>query len=131
MNEAETIEMLLQIDEALSTQIEFWLTGTFALIITTFLVGARFSRPLRWLLAVLYTLFSATFFVRWALIGSGTKWGIDKLAALAPDHPYTVAEPANAFIGYATASLIIIGTASTIYFLFKSEQLVNREPDRE
>jgi len=87
MTEAEILSQLMQNDEALSTQIEFWLTGTFAVVITTFLAGTRFSSALRWLLAILYFFFSFIFFIRYSYIGLGTGWLIAELAKAIPNHP--------------------------------------------
>ena len=121
--------MLMENDEALSTQIEFWLTGTFALVITTFLAGTRFSRALRWLLAILYFFFSFIFFVRYSYIALASGWLIAELAKLVPEHPIVAYIATNRVIGFSTALLFLIGTSSTLYFLFRSKQLINRNVD--
>ena len=131
MNGSEILSVLMQNDDALSTQIEFWLTGTFALVITTFLAGARFSRALKWLLAILYFFFSFIFFIRYSYIGLASGWLIAELAKLAPQHPIVTDIVINRVIGISTALLFLIGTSSTLYFLFRSEQLINRNVDAD
>ena len=131
MNGSEILSVLMQNDDALSTQIEFWLTGTFALVITTFLAGTRFSRALKWLLAILYFFFSFIFFVRYSYIALASGWLIVELAKLVPQHPIVTDIAINRVIGISTALLFLIGTSSTIYFLFRSEQLINRNVDAD
>ena len=71
MNIAELYDVFYAALEVLDRLFEFWLTGSFALLIATYFIGEKMNRTMYWLICIGYCLFSAGLAIRY--LASGAK----------------------------------------------------------
>lgn len=114
MSDAEFYELLFTLMADIDTQFQFWLTMTFALIVTTFFAGERLNTYLRVFLTVLYAAACGLIVMRWnvAMIFVGD------IAELAGKQ---VAElPSRTFTGSLRMGVFLLGSigagAFTVYW---------------
>ncbi len=65
MNIAELYDVFYAALEVLDRLFEFWLTGSFALLIATYFIGEKMNRTMYWLICIGYCLFSAGLAIRY------------------------------------------------------------------
>lgn len=62
---AELAELFHLRESVIDTQFQFWITTTFAVIVASFVAGRRFSRRLRAVVALLYSIATVVMTSRW------------------------------------------------------------------
>ena len=114
MNIPELYEVFYAALEVVDRIFEFWMTGTFALVIATYFIGDKMSRLMFWLLSLGYLMFSVGLAVR-SLASSGKL--IDtriQLEAAGEVMPLSVEA------GFAMSITFIFGTVGTLIYLVQS-----------
>lgn len=119
MSDNELLSQLFNALEALDGNFEFWITVTFATIITAHFAGNVISGRLRLLILVLYTLSTVLFNLRMFAMGTMVVSFRDQLDLTeAANHVY--GSTLNIAIGILMHVTIIVGAIGTILYLSKS-----------
>lgn len=96
--------------------LQIWLTMTFAVIVSTYVAGKRFDRPIYLLVSGLYALASAVQLVRFFSTGYQTFYFRNLLVARGFD-PWPVPVAASLLIGLGYSILLVAGTIGTLWFV--------------
>jgi len=96
--------------------LQIWITLTFAVIVSTYVAGKRFDRPVYLLVSVLYGLASIILFTRF---GSAAFQAFYYKALLVTRgfEPWPVPHFVSVIIGGGTCVLISGGTLATLWFV--------------
>lgn len=96
--------------------LQIWLTMTFAVIVSTYVAGKRFDRPIYLLVSGLYALASAIQLVRFCSTGYQT-FHFRHLLVARGFEPWPVPVAASIAIGLGYLILLIAGTIGTLWFV--------------
>ena len=109
---ADLIELVLIQREALASQLQFWLSVTFAVIAASFIAGPRLTARYRFSIGLLYFLATAMTMTGWVAAG-------DELLAM---HVELGARGVNVDTPWVTAvlrfTLMALGAVLTLMFLY-------------
>ena len=117
MSEYELHALSTDLLRDMDHMIEFWLQGTFAVIVARFVGGQSLSRAFVRLIAILYLAATIMAFTRYGLASSrvGDYGELLVSQGYAPfSEPGPVSFP---LIGLSFLILVLIGTLATVYFL--------------
>ncbi len=104
--------------------VDFWLSGTFAVIVARFIAGHRLSRRVVSIMTLLYLMSVAYTLSRFVLVATRSFEYRARLVSMGFEEFYT---PQLGFVG-GSISLILLfvgGTAATVYFLLGRESTTN------
>ena len=104
--------------------VDFWLSGTFAVIVARFIAGHRLSRRVVSIMTLLYLMSVAYTLSRFVLVATRSFEYRARLVSMGFEEFYT---PQSGFVG-GSISLILLfvgGTAATVYFLLGRESTTN------
>ena len=121
MSTAELTELYLTMQSSISTQFEYWLTVTFAIVVARFVAGTRLNRKLRFGLALLYALACAVLLSRWTY--SGLDMTSFRAALL--ESGVVLITPWVTII--SRLLLFTLGTAASLYFLVSERPSASEE----
>ena len=110
---ADLIELVLIMREPLGSQLQFWLTASFAVIVASFVAGSRLTVRFRVSIGLLYLLATAMTFAGWAAIGEELFVLYKELESrgVELEPPWMVAG--------LRLFLLILGTVLTLVFLYQ------------
>ena len=114
---AELAELALLAGASMDTQFQYWLSVTFAVVVASFVSGERLSGPMRLLAAVLYLLASILLIFRFFQFAQTTH-----IYEIALADAGTPTASAGSLILITRFLLFGLGTASALYFLFKTKK---------
>jgi len=114
---AELAELALLAGASMDTQFQYWISVTFAVVVASFVAGERLSRPMRLLAAVLYLLASVLLISRFLQFAQTTR--MYEIALADAGSPTA---SAGRLILFTRFLLFGLGTASALYFLFKTKK---------
>lgn len=109
---ADLIELVLMQREALYSQMQFWLSATFAVILASFFAGSKLTGRYRLFVGLLYLLATAMTLAGWGEIGEEIMMMFDELER----RGISIDPPWSAIV--LRLSLIAIGATITLVFLF-------------
>jgi hypothetical protein len=114
--------------ELTDSVLQIWLTLTFAVIVSTYVAGKRFDRPIYLLVSGLYALASAIQLIRFCTAAYSAffyrNWLIERGFDVWPV-PYSV----SSIIGLSSVVLIFAGTVGTLWFVRATWKSVEGVPD--
>jgi hypothetical protein len=96
--------------------LQIWVTLTFAVIVSTYVAGKRFDRPVYVLVSGLYALASLVFLTRFASAAFQAFYFKDLLVVRGFE-PWPVPNIVSVVIGFGTGTLIVVGTIGTLWFV--------------
>ncbi len=126
VTEAELITLYGDAIQRANANFEFWLSGTFAFLLTFFFARERITNSLKWVLSSLYVMFSLLFFLRWYSV---TYWTIsirEELAAMNASLEM-LPDELNSFMGTLYYAIYIIGSVATLYYAFQRDKNSNED----
>lgn len=109
---ADLIELVLMQREAISSQLQFWLSATFAVILASFFAGSKLTGRYRLCVGLLYLLATAMTLAGWGEIGEELLMMFEELEkrGISIDPPWAAV--------ILRFSLIALGAIITLIFLF-------------
>ena len=113
---SEILQLMLQHEQFIDSQVEFWLTVTFATIVASFIGKNALTKAMRRIATVLYLVASAVFVSRMLYEGQDLFNYIDVLESRGVflNPPYITV--------IARSVLIILGISATVYFVNFSQE---------
>lgn len=122
ISSADLLNLVLAQRSSIDLQFQFWLTITFAVIVASFIAGARLVPRLRLLAAILYVTASAHITARWMSDGMTANQWLKVLASRGVDYqvPWIAA--------YLRMGLMLLGTVSALVFLFWHAKTTDADP---
>jgi len=112
---AELAELFILEQSEINQQFEFWLTVTFAVIVASFVAGAKLVHRLRVVAASLYILSVVVFLSRWYYAAKDAemfKSALNEIGVLVETPWVTL---------FARLTLIGLGTLAALIFLLKKD----------
>ncbi len=108
---SEILQLMLQHEQFIDSQVEFWLTVTFATIVASFVGKNALTKAMRRIATVLYLVASAVFVSRMLYEAQDLLSYVDvlEIRGVSIDPPYIT--------GIARYLLIILGVSATVYFV--------------
>jgi predicted transcriptional regulator len=105
--------------------LEFWISGTFAVLVTFFFVGSQVTKRLKWLSVSLYFIFSTVMIYRYFQLGAiYTNIRID-LEQLGSN--YMISVGGNSIAASLTMFLLVSGTLTTVFFIFGKDKILRSD----
>lgn len=95
--------------------LQIWLTLTFAVIVSTYVAGKRFDKPVYLLVSGLYALASAVQLIRFCAAGYQAFYFRHLLVARGFEWPVPLAVSVAIGLGYLV--LLVAGTIGTLWFV--------------
>ena len=126
MTESEIITILDMSNSALDTHIEFWLSGSFAILMAFFFAGDKIVGFVRWTLLFLYLTATIFFSIRISLDLVRIGESIKLLGEIGSSYQATFFS-LGVFSLLVLITLILGGTAATVYFSLNSEKMLSRD----
>ena len=126
MTESEIITILDLSNSALDTHIEFWLSGSFAILMAFFFAGDKIVGFVRWTLMFLYLTATVFFSIRISLDLVRIVESLRLLGEIGSSYEATFFG-LGVFSGLVLGTLILGGTAATVYFGVNSEKILSRD----
>jgi len=113
MTTSELLEFALMLRDDMEEQFEFWLSITFAVIVSSFFGRTRISPSWRVVIGCLYLLSTALFTVRYVMSSKNFQIYIEE--ALVRGAKWI--DAASTMYGLRV-TILIVGTLSTVWFLY-------------
>ena len=123
MNEFEIAQMLGVALETINANFQFWLSGSFAVLLAFFFAGEKIVGYVKWTLIALYTASTVLFSLRLFIAGAQSQHFVQLLQDMNSDALLT--PNINTFIGFLYAFIICTGTIATIYFGLNSKRIMS------
>ena len=117
MTAFELLEIALILRDDMQEQFEFWLSITFAVIISSFFAGSRILPSWRVLIGSLYLLSTALFTVRYTMSSRNFQTYLNE----AIEAGSTWVDAAGVMYSLRIL-LLIVGTVATIWFLYANSK---------
>ena len=127
MTEAELLSVAHDTVTRMDTIFEFWITATFAVLVTFFFIGERATKVSQWISAVLYSVFSALMINRFSSVGFIFE---DLRVELLEMGSVGVISNTTTVINFVLwPSIFVLGTISTLFFIFSRSRILKlKEP---
>ena len=125
MTESELLAAAHEFVSRMDVILEFWISGTFAVLVAFFFVGNRATERLKWLSVSLYFIFSCSMVFRYFQLGTiytTIRVDLEKLGS-----NYVVPVGGNIVAAALTIFLLIAGTFITVYFIFRADKIVQSD----
>ena len=122
MTESELLAISHQLVTRMDVTLEFWISGTFAVLVTFFFVGNRATAKLKWLSVSLYFIFSCSMVFRYIQLGgiyTTIRADLEQLGS-----NYMIPAGGNVTAAVLTIFLLVAGTLITAYFIFSKDKIV-------
>lgn len=126
MTESEIITILDMSNSALDAHIEYWLSGSFAVLMAFFFAGDKIVGFVRWTLLFLYLTATVFFSIRISLDLVRITESLRLLRELGSSYEATFFS-LGVFSLLVLITLILGGTAATVYFSINSEKMLSRD----
>ena len=128
MTEAELLAAYWDTFGRMDSNFEFWLSGTFAMLLTFYFASSRIDKRLKWLLVTLYATFSITFIARFMSWVSVSGLIRDDLVAVNSSY-LALSEGQNMTIPIGFALVFALGFFGTLFFAFRGPGSVNSKSE--
>ena len=125
MTESELLAAAHEFVSRMDVILEFWISGTFAVLVAFFFVGNRATERLKWLSVSLYFIFSCSMVFRYFQLGTiytTIRVDLEKLGS-----NYVIPSEGNIVAAALTIFLLIAGTFITVYFIFRADKIVQSD----
>jgi len=125
VTESELLAAAHEFVSRMDVILEFWISGTFAVLVAFFFVGNRATERLKWLSVSLYFIFSCSMVFRYFQLGAiytTIRADLEKLGS-----NYVVPVGGNIVAAALTIFLLIAGTFITVYFIFRADKIVQSD----
>jgi hypothetical protein len=109
----------------INAQFELWLTITFAVIVASYIAGHRLPKLLQYLVASLYSLTSILLFL--TVVAIARRAGEYNILGLFAEDPGAL----TWVIAPLRLGVWILGTVTTVIFIFKGNLAVDKDPDSD
>ena len=106
-------ELMLITTEQIDSAFNIWMSATFAVLVAVHLVGSNLKRRVLVVIATMYSLFSLLYLCR--IVDSGSL-------AIMYGTEIAVELPFGFWNGVVRLLIFAIGTAATLYFIFRSSK---------
>ena len=126
MTESEIIAILDMNLSALDAHIEYWLSGSFAVLMAFFFAGDKIVGFVRWTLLFLYLTATIFFSIRISLDLVRITVSLRLLGEIGSSYEATFLG-LGVFSGLVLGTLILGGTTATVYFGLNSEKIFSRD----
>jgi hypothetical protein len=114
VNVPELYEVFYNALEVMDRIFEFWMSGTFALVIAAYFIGENMSRLMFWLMSIGYLLFSAALAIRYmASAGKLVEMRVQLEAA-------GEVLPLSVEAGFGSSMVFVFGSAGTLIYLVQN-----------
>ena len=123
MTQAEMFEVLFLAAEQMNSNFEFWISGTFAIIVAFFFAGQKIPKSYRVLMSILYLIFTAIVFIRFIFASSLLVSARDTLREMNPDLVMEGGLPGD-IAGALYLILFIAGTLCTLVFVSRHNKIL-------
>ena len=125
MTESELLSVCHQLVTRMDVTLEFWISGTFAVLVTFFFVGNRATTKLKWLSVTLYFIFSCSMIFRYFQLGAIYTIIRTDLEQLGSNYIFSAG--GNITAAVLTIFLLITGTLITAFFIFGKDKIVQSD----
>ena len=126
MNDFEIVQLLSEANNAVNANFEFWLSGSFAVLLAFFFTGNKIVGFVKWTLLALYVSASMLFSLRLFLAGAQIQRSLLYLDET--DSEILILNPGiNTLAGVMYASILLFGTIATVYFGLNSKELLSKK----
>lgn len=126
MSEFEIISLLRETSAAIAQEFQFFISATFAVIVATSTAGFKLNIQSRVLVAIVYILATALFYLRYEQLAIQGAFLIQSLAALGSEFP----RPDTLLQGWLRRSLFFVGSFATVILIFLPALISRREESR-
>ena len=123
MTESELLAAAHEIVSRMDVILEFWISGTFAVLIAFFFLGNRATKKLKWLSVSLYCIFSTVMVSRYFQLGAiytNIRFDLEQLGST-----YMITVGGNVISATLTLFLLVSGTITTVYFIFGKSMILS------
>ena len=123
MTESELLAVAHEIVSRMDVIMEFWISGTFAVLIAFFFLGNRATKKLKWLSVSLYFIFSTVMVYRYFQLGAvytNIRVDLEQLGST-----YMITGGGNVVSATLTMFLLISGTITTVYVIFGKNMILS------
>ena len=117
---AELLELALMLREDLEDQFQYWLSITFAVIVSSFVAGDRLKTSWKTVIGVLYVLTTVLFAVRFWDSAANLQLYLD--AAIARGAEWNYSGP---YVFWMRLGVVVVGVAATLWFLSNKSKNVD------
>ena len=128
MTEAELLAAYWDTFGRMDSNFEFWLSGTFAMLLTFYFAGNRIDKKMKWLLVTLYATFSITFIARFMSWVSVSGLIRDDLVAVNSSY-LALSEGQSMTFSIGFALVFALGFFGTLFFAFRGPGSVNSKSE--
>jgi hypothetical protein len=130
MTESELLTFLHEQVGDIDVNFQFWLSATFAVLLSFFFAGERITGYIRTTLIALYIGSTILFATRLFLAGASTEVARRELEDMGSKLIMTNLS-INGFIGLLYVAIILFGTIAVVYYSLNLEKLVSREKSKD
>ncbi|MFK5949152.1 MAG: hypothetical protein QM500_10345 [Methylococcales bacterium] len=123
MTEYEVISLIRESVAAINQDFEFFLTATFAVLVTAYAVGDRLGTFPRVMLATLYLASSILFYLRYGALSEQASYYFQLLTDMGSEFP----QPDRGLHALLRKLLMILGSLATVYLIFSPTGLVIKD----
>ncbi len=128
MTEAELLAAYWDTFGRMDSNFEFWLSGTFAMLLTFYFASNRIDKRMKWLLVTLYATFSITFIARFMSWVSVSGLIRDDLVAVNSSY-LALSEGQSMTFSIGFALVFALGFFGTLFFAFRGPDSVNSKSE--
>lgn len=115
ISNAELLEIIVIAFSELEALFQYWLSVTFALLVASFVAKEYFSNNVRIIIGTLYTVSTAIAVYRYTILGVNGLMLVDELSSRGVQWAGI-----NVWVGGARVALIVLGSITTIWFLYST-----------
>lgn len=122
MTEYEVLSLIRESVVAINQDFEFFLTATFAVIVTSYAVGDKLGTFPRILLATLYLAATVLFYLRYETISGQAGYYIQLLTEMGSEFP----QPQRGVHAVLRKLIMVLSSLAAVYLIFRPV-LANRQ----
>ena len=124
MTEFEIVQLLGEAGDSVNANFQFWLSSSFAVLLSFFFAGDRIVGFIKWSVVALYTASSILFSIRLFVAGVQSQIYVQMLEDVG-SNTVVLSSGINSFIGLLYLIILLIGTITTIYFGLNSRKIAS------
>lgn len=127
MTEAELLTVAHDTLTRMDVIFQFWISGTFAVLITFYFIRDNASNLVKRVSAALYSIFTLLMINRWGSVSF--IYRDIRIELLEMDSIGVIDNTADWVNAFLWPAIFIIGTVSALYFIFAHDNLLHRDRD--
>jgi hypothetical protein len=125
VNELDLLELLRSGNDGLDSNFQFWVSSSFAVLMAFFFAHGKLVSYVKWTAISLYVACSVLFFIR--MISHGIMIVRIRTSLEEIDSEFlTYGANAGSNIGLLFMSIVVLGTAATLYYCIFSERIMEK-----